>query len=115
MYASIEEIKQHIIEVLTPELELTDKNFSEPLLAMKAQQTLDEAQVIRGYAQSGYSETTIINDMSGGVPVFINVTRYAYNKVGAEGQTQYSGDGESIHYIDAGKIWYGWKPLSRVI
>ena len=114
MYASLEEMKDKIISVLKPELQATDPNFKEDLLVAKAQQTLEEAQVIRNYARTNYSETTILADMSNALPVFINVTRYDYNKIGAEGQSQYSGDGENLHYIDRGKMWNGWIPLARV-
>lgn len=114
MYASLEEMKDKIIAVLKPELQATDPNFNEDLLAAKAQQTLEEAQVIRNYAQTNYSEGTILADMSTALPVFINVTRYDYNKIGAEGQSQYSGDGENLHYIDRGKMWNSWIPLARV-
>jgi hypothetical protein len=114
MYASIQDMKNRIIEVLEPELQATDPNYNADLLEAKADQTLEEAQVIRNYAQVGYSEQTILADMSTGLPVFINVTRYDYNKIGAEGQSQYSGDGESLHYLDRGKMWNGWMPLARI-
>lgn len=111
---TIEDMKNRIIAVLEPELEVTDPNYNADLLSAKAGQVLDEAQVIRNYAQTNYSEVTILADMEKGLPVFINVTRYDYNKIGAEGQSQYSGDGESLHYLDRGKMWNGWMPLARV-
>lgn len=114
MYASIEEIKEHIVDVLKPELTITDPNFNEDLLEAKVSQVLDEAQAIKRYADVGYSERMILSDMSNGVPIFTAVSRYDYNQIGAEGQTQYSGDGESIHYVERGKLWYGWNPIARI-
>lgn len=114
MYASIGEIKNRIMNVLRPELTRTDPNYNEDLLSAKVDQVLDEAQSIRRYAETGYSEATIINDLANGIPIFTAVSRYDYNQIGAEGQTQYSGDGESIHYVERGKLWYGWNPLARI-
>ena len=102
------------MNTLTAELQITDPDFNADLLAVKVENVLDEAQTIRGYGKVGYSEAMIIADMSDGVPVFLSVSRFDYNQTGAEGQTKYSADGESITYMNREKLWYGWLPLARM-
>ena len=41
------------------------------------------------------------------------IALYDYTKIGAEGQSQYSADGESIHYLDRNKMFAGILPIAR--
>ena len=40
------------------------------------------------------------------------IAMYDYNQVGAEGQTQYSQDGVSVHYVDRNSLFYGVLPIA---
>ena len=114
MYTTIGDIKNKIIDTLTAELQITDPNFNADLLEVKVDNVLDEAQTIRGYDKIGYSDALIVADMTNGIPIFISVSRYDYNQIGAEGQTQYTGDGETIRYIERDKMWRGWTAIARI-
>ena len=109
---TLEEIENTIIERLEAELSVTDPNYSHDLLEVKVKSVLDEAQTIRGY--TNYPQEFIEEDMTKGIPIFMRVSQYDYEKIGASGQTQYSADGENIQYQDRSKLWYGWIPLARI-
>lgn len=104
-------MKESIISELTIELR-NETDFSADILALKVDNAYREVKQARNYPKS-YSEEMIAADMENYYTNVKAVALYDYNKIGAEGQTQYSADGESIHYVDRNKLFAGILPIAR--
>lgn len=102
---------ESIIDELTIELQ-TEADFNADILALKVRNAYREVKQARNYPKS-YTEETISADMESYYSNVKELALYDYNKVGAEGQTQYSADGESIHYVDRNKMFVGVLPIAR--
>lgn len=102
---------ESIIDELTIELQ-TEADFNADILALKVRNAYREVKQARNYPKS-YTEETISEDMENYYSNVKELALYDYNKVGAEGQTQYSADGESIHYVDRNKMFAGVLPIAR--
>ena len=104
-------IIESIIEELTIELQ-NETDFNVDILTLKVTNAYREVKQVRNYPKS-YTESMITDDMENFYSNIKAIAMYDYNKVGAEGQTQYSADGESIHYVDRNKLFNGVLPIAR--
>lgn len=103
---------EDIIEELKIELKETEGDkFNEILLTSKVKSAYREVKTARKYPAS-YSEATVERDMENYYSQVRDVALYDYNITGAEGQTQYSQDGVSVHYVDRNKLFYGVLPIA---
>ena len=104
-------IEASIIEELTIELK-NEVDFDAELLGVKVRNAIREVKAARNYPKS-YSESMIYADMENFITNIRAIALYDYTKIGAEGQSQYSADGESIHYLDRNKMFAGILPIAR--
>ena len=102
---------ESIIEELTIELQ-NEVDFNVDILRLKVSNAYREVKLARNYPSS-YTESMIEDDMDNFYTNVKGIALYDYNKIGAEGQTQYSADGESIHYVDRNKLFVGVLPIAR--
>ena len=103
---------EEIIEELKKELSETESDkFNESLLESKVKGAYRAVKTARRYPQS-YTEAAIERDMENYHSQVRDIALYDYNQIGAEGQTQYSADGVSIHYVERDKLFYGVLPIS---
>ena len=102
---------ENIIEELTTELQ-NEVDFNVDILRLKVQNAYREVKQARNYPSS-YTDSMKEADMENFYTNVKAIALYDYNKVGAEGQTQYSADGESIHYVDRNKMFAGILPIAR--
>lgn len=102
---------ENIIEELTIELQ-NEVDFNVDILRLKVQNAYREVKQARNYPSS-YTDSMKESDMENFYTNIKAIALYDYNKVGAEGQTQYSADGESIHYVDRNKMFAGILPIAR--
>ena len=102
---------ENIIEELTTELQ-NEVDFNVDILRLKVQNAYREVKQARNYPSS-YTDSMKEADMENFYTNIKAIALYDYNKVGAEGQTQYSADGESIHYVDRNKMFAGILPIAR--
>ena len=101
-----------IVAELTIELK-NETDFDADILNVKVLNAYREVQAAKNYP-STYSEEMIQADMAQYFGNIRAIALYDYSKLGAEGQSQYSGDGESIHYLDRNKLFTGVYPIARV-
>ena len=106
------DITASIIEDLTIELK-NEVDFDAALLEVKVKNAFREVRAARDYP-STYTEEAILADMKNYYSNIRAIALYDYTKIGAEGQTQYSADGESIHYLDRDKLFKGVYPIARL-
>lgn len=103
---------EEIIEELTAELQETEGDkFNLSLLTSKVKGAYRAVKTARKYPSS-YSEAFIEKDMEDYYSQIHDIALYDYNQIGAEGQTQYSQDGVSVHYVDRDKLFYGVLPIA---
>lgn len=108
------DLAERIIEDLTEELNMSEgKQFNSTLLQSKVNAALREVRLARKYP-STYNEAVIESDMENYYSVIRAVSLFDYNQIGAEGQTQYSADGTSIHYLDRDKLFKDVTPIAKV-
>ena len=108
---TIAEMKTEIIAELTAELQ-GETDFDAVLLTAKVNNATREVQTARNYP-SIYTAAQIEADTVRFFSQIKSIALYDYNQVGAEGQTQYSADGVSIHYVERNKLFYGVRPIAR--
>ena len=103
---------EEIIEDLRAEIEGQEGDkFNLSLLTSKVKSAYRAVKTARKYPQS-YTEAFIERDMENYYSQVREIAMYDYNIVGAEGQTQYSQDGVSVHYVDRDKLFYGVLPIA---
>ena len=100
-----------IIAELTIELK-NEVDFDAEILTLKVNNAYREVKMARNYPAT-YTDSMITADMLNYYSNIRAIALYDYNKIGAEGQTQYSADGESIHYLDRDKLFVGIVPIAR--
>ena len=108
------DVIETIIEDLTEELNITEgKRFNSTLLQSKVKAAYNEVKAARKYPET-YSDDAIVKDMESYYTVVRAVSLYDYNQIGAEGQTSYSGDGTSIHYVSRDSLFKGVTAIARL-
>lgn len=103
-----------IIEDLSEELNMTEgKSFNATILQSKVNAAYREVRTARKYP-STYNDALIESDMENYYSVIRAISLFDYNQVGAEGQTQYSADGTSIHYVERDKLFKDVIPIAKI-
>lgn len=103
---------EEIVEDLKTELQITEgSHFNESLLRSKVKSAYRDVKAARKYPSS-YAEAMIDRDMENFYSQVRSIALFDYTQIGSEGQTQYSQDGVSIHYVDRDKLFYGVLPIA---
>lgn len=101
-----------ILTELTAEISPVEGDkFNATLLEIKINGAYRDVQLARKYP-STYTSALIEADMANYESNIVALARFDYNQIGSEGQTQYSADGTSIHYVDRDKLFAGVLPIS---
>lgn len=105
-------MKEEIIEDLKSELSITEGDkFNLSLLTSKVNGAYRAVKTARKYPAS-YTEAMIEKDMEKYYTQVRDIALYDYNQVGAEGQTQFTQDGVTVHYLERDKLFYGVLPIA---
>lgn len=108
-----EALQTEIVDELTTELQ-NEEGFSEELLTAKVKSAIREVAAARNYP-STYSEAVKEADLSDNYYTQIKaLAMYDYSKIGAEGQDNYSADGEVIKYSNRDKLFDGVLPIAQI-
>lgn len=107
----LNEIFDNLKEEISADVAQSEK-VNDTLLKSKINAAFREIKRARRYPRT-YTEAQIEEDMIDFYSNIESLARFDYNQIGAEGQTQYSADGTSIHYIDRNKYFYGVYPIAR--
>lgn len=106
-------MEEELINDLTAELEITDKNFNPTLLSVKVKTAIRDVKKARRYPES-YSSDMVETDLSNFYSQCRAIALNDYNKVGMDFETQRSENGTSIHFTDRDKLFAGIVPLAKV-
>ena len=99
---------------LAAELTGSGQTVLTDVLAVKVKAVVRELLNIRNYEQSGMTDAEIETDINRYYTQCMNVARYDYNQLGAEGEQTHNENGISRSYIDRGKLWSGVVPFAKV-
>lgn len=99
---------------LTSEIEGSGQKVLSNVLAVKVKAVVKELLNIRNYEHSGMTDGEIETDINRYYTQCMNVARYDYNQLGAEGEQSHNENGISRQYIDRGKLWSGVVPFAKV-
>ena len=105
-------LKDQIYESIKTEVEITEGDrFNPVLLRSKVDNAYREVQTARRYPIS-YTEAAIERDMNNYYSQIRSIAMFDFNQIGSEGQTSFSEDGSSIHYVDRDKLFSGVLPIA---
>ena len=111
---TLDELQDEIVADLTIELS-EDDDFSADVLAVKVKNAIKEIKSARMYPSS-YTDEKIIKDLSDNYySSIINLARYDYNQVGAEGQSAYSEGDNSRTWVDRNSLFNGIAPFVKIL
>lgn len=83
-------------------------------LAVKVKAVVRELLNIRCYENSGMTDEEIQADIERYYTQCMNVARFDYNQIGAEGEQSHSENGISRTYVERNKMWSGVVPFAKV-
>lgn len=84
------------------------------VLGVKVKAVVRELLTIRNYELSGMTDVEIQTDINRYYTQCLNVSRFDYNQLGAEGEDSHTENGISRKYVDRGKLWSGVVPFAKV-
>ena len=99
---------------LTAEIEGSGQTVLANVLAVKVKAVVRELLNIRCYEHSDMTDWDIEQDINRYYTQCMNVARYDYNQLGAEGEESHNENGISRKYIERGRLWSGVVPFAKV-
>ena len=91
-----------------------DPTYNETVVASKVSAVVRELLQRRRYKKSGMSDAAIEEDLEDYYTQALNVARYDFNTIGAEGEDRHTENGVSRTFTERGKMWAGVIPIGRV-
>jgi len=113
MAVNVNSFITEITDDLTTELE-NDATFDANVLAIKVKLAVKELMNIRNYAGTTMTDSQIESDIERFYPQVMNVARYDYNLIGAEGEASHTENSISRTYVDRKTLWNGVTPFASV-
>lgn len=107
-------LEQEIIAELTIELQ-GEPTFNVDILAVKVRNAIRELKMKRNYAATSFSETDIEKDLYNYYSAIVNVARYDYNQLGAEGEQSHSENSVSRSWVDRDDLFRGVHAFVKVL
>ena len=105
--------EQNIKDALALEMS-GDPTYNANIVASKVSAVVRELIQRRRYIVAGMSEEAILRDIENYYPQVLNVARFDFNTIGAEGEERHTENGIDRTFLERGKLWAGVVPISRV-
>lgn len=99
---------------LSAELTGSGVEVLDGVLSVKVKAVVRELLNIRSYENSGMTDEEIEADIERYYTQCMNVARYDYNQLGAEGEDSHSENGISRKFVERGRLWAGVVPYAKV-
>ena len=106
--------EKSINDALTLEMS-SDPTFDASVVASKVSAVVKELIQRRRYNKSGMDDAAIEADLEFYYPQALNVDRFDFNTIVAEGEDRHTENGIDRTFTERGKLWAGVVPISRVI
>lgn len=95
-------------------IELQNENdFDEDALGVKVKGAIREVKQRRNYGVTNYTEEQINADLYGFYSNIMNIARYDYNQIGAEGEKSHTENGLTRSYVDRKNLFSGVIPFAH--
>lgn len=91
-----------------------DPSFDADIVASKVSAVVRELIQKRRYKKAGMSDEAILDDIEDYYPQVLNVARYDFNTIGAEGEDRHTENGVDRSFTERNKLWAGVVPISKV-
>ena len=105
--------EQNIVTAIALEMK-NDPSFDLDIVASKVSSVVRELIQRRRYSKSGMTEESVLADIEEYYPQVLNVARYDFNTIGAEGEDRHTENGVDRTFTERSKMWAGVVPISRV-
>lgn len=92
-----------------------DPTYNADIVASKVSAVVRELIQRRRYRRAGMSDDAILEDIEDYYTQALNVARYDFNTIGAEGEDRHTENGIDRTFTERAKLWAGVIPISRVI
>lgn len=92
-----------------------EPTFDEDIVASKVSAVVRELIQRRRYRRAGMSEEAILEDLEDYYTQALNVARFDFNTIGAEGEERHTENGIDRTFSERGKLWAGVVPIGKVI
>jgi len=92
-----------------------DPTYNADVVESKVKSVVRELIQRRRYVRSGMSDWEVEKDIDYYYPQVLNVSRYDFNTIGAEGEDRHTENGIDRTFSERSKLWAGVVPISRVI
>ena len=92
-----------------------DPTYNADVVASKVSAVVKELIQRRRYKKSGMADWAIEEDLDDYFTQALNVARYDFNTIGAEGEDRHTENGIDRTFTERGRLWAGVVPISRVI
>lgn len=91
-----------------------DPTYNADIVASKVSAVVRELIQKRRYKKSGMSDEAILEDLDDYYPQVLNIARYDFNTIGAEGEDRHTENGVDRTFTERNKLWTGVVPISKV-
>ena len=108
------EFEKSINDALALEMS-SDPTYNADVVASKVSAVVKELIQKRRYKKAGMADYAIEEDLEDYYTQALNVARYDFNTIGAEGEERHTENGVDRTFTERGKLWAGVVPISRVI
>lgn len=108
-------LEQEIVDELTAELEIADKNFNPALLVPKVRNAIREVKMKRNYAATSYSEQKIADDLYNYYSVIKDLALYDYSHIGGYFESSHSENSTNRTWISRDEILKGVHAFVKVL
>lgn len=92
-----------------------EPTYSADVVASKVSAVVRELMQRRRYKKAGMPDYAIEEDLENYYTQALNVARYDFNTIGAEGEDRHTENGVDRTFTERGKLWAGVVPIGRVI
>lgn len=106
-------LKDEIIAALTIELQDVP-TFNADILAVKVLNVMREVKMKRNYVATSFTDEQIEKDLYNYYSVIMDVARFDYNQLGAEGEQSHSENGISRSYVNRDDLFKGVHAFVKV-
>lgn len=106
-------IESEIVTAITLEME-NDPSFDADIVESKVSAVVRELIQRRRYNKSKMSDSQIEEDIENFYPQLLNVARYDFNTIGAEGEDRHTENGVDRTFTERNKLWSGVVPIGRI-
>lgn len=96
-------LQAEIVNELTVELS-GEPTFAAEILELKVKNAIRDVMTARNYSATSKTDEQIIVDLYGYYSTIVNLARYDYNQIGAEGQSQHTENSVSRTWVDRNSI-----------